>query len=138
MKADFLPPSVVDIQEKEAICATLRERQGRTQQRFAIALLQQLRASGSSGSLQAGHNCVSAAFRRNRNCLRKATLPIAQLPNLTRLRFCCSTDLTVPCWSSAVCSPVSSSPSKYFQSIRERTASAACRSERFSLVCQFV
>jgi hypothetical protein len=54
MKADFLPPSVVDIQEKEAICAS--------QQRFAIALLQQLDRQVVQVAFEQGTTAIATAY----------------------------------------------------------------------------
>jgi hypothetical protein len=54
MKADFLPPSVVDIQDKEAICAS--------QQRFAIALLQQLERQVVQVPFEQGTTAIATAY----------------------------------------------------------------------------
>ncbi|WP_228060705.1 MULTISPECIES: hypothetical protein [unclassified Coleofasciculus] len=51
MRADFLPPSVVDIQDKDAICASLRQRQGRTLYSLRYRSFSTASASGDSGSL---------------------------------------------------------------------------------------
>jgi hypothetical protein len=54
MRADFLPPSVVDIQEKEAICAS--------QQRFAIALFQQLERQVVQVPFEQGTTAIATAY----------------------------------------------------------------------------
>jgi hypothetical protein len=54
MKADFLSPSVVDIQDKEAICAS--------QQRFAIALFQQLERQVVQVPFEQGTTAIATAY----------------------------------------------------------------------------
>jgi len=54
MKADFLSPSVVDIQDKEAICAS--------QQRFAIALFQQLERQVVQVPFEQGTTAITTAY----------------------------------------------------------------------------
>ncbi len=62
MKADFLPSSVVDIQEKEAICADSFRVASLTQQRFAIALFQQIERQVVQVPFEQGTTAIATAY----------------------------------------------------------------------------
>jgi pimeloyl-ACP methyl ester carboxylesterase len=75
MFADFIPPSVVDIQDKEAICAS--------QQRFAIALLQQLQRRVVQVPFEQGTTAIATAYVRHcpdRSVSHSNAAPILLLP----------------------------------------------------------